>query len=374
MSRYPVEPADEYGDQVTRIVKEPIELRSICSVITRSKKKAAHSSHQLPTKSSFPLKTTTARGSSFYMELRSNTSRPPSDQPSSNTTATPMDTTVNSVPTDGPSTFPLPVKTSPFQIKKIKEAQTNDGYVRNIIQTLTVLDKSQHDLLMKDGVLYKLLDRDGKSISVPYIPQQLVKEVLYFSHDLPTSGHFGRDKTWNQLKNKCYWPRMYNDIEKYVRSCQFCSQFNIRRSKPSGRLDPIEPPAEIFDLVGIDFAGPFPPTTEGNTHILVITDYLSKYVFAKALPDSTAKSASTVLVELSLQFGVPNVVLSDNGPSFIADLFQAVATQLGCNRILSTPYHPATNGQVERMNATIKATLAKLQKQYFYDWDQFLSG
>ncbi|CAF4678607.1 unnamed protein product, partial [Didymodactylos carnosus] len=83
---------------------------------------------------------------------------------------------------------------------------------------------------------------------------------------------------------------MKSTIENYIHGCEKCSRFNINRKKPPGKLVPINPPQGILELVGMDFWDPTSqPSSTGNRYVLVITDYLSKFAVAKALPNNTAR-------------------------------------------------------------------------------------
>jgi hypothetical protein len=106
----------------------------------------------------------------------------------------------------------------------------------------------------------------------------------------------------------------------------------------------------------------------------VLTDYLSKFVVAKALPACTAQLAAEFVVETALTFGVPSQLLTDNGTHFKNELFQCLSKILGFKHILSTPYHPQTNGQTERWNATMRSKLAILCQNNEVNWDYFLPG
>ncbi|CAF4559413.1 unnamed protein product, partial [Didymodactylos carnosus] len=76
-------------------------------------------------------------------------------------------------------------------------------------------------------------------------------------------------------------------------SCEKCVKFNNRRTKPSGKLHPITAPEGIFETIGVDFWGATPyPSAKGNRYVLVVTDYLSKYVIAKAMPYNTAAATA----------------------------------------------------------------------------------
>ncbi|GKE57811.1 reverse transcriptase domain-containing protein [Tanacetum coccineum] len=93
---------------------------------------------------------------------------------------------------------------------------------------------------------------------------------------------------------------------------------------------------EIFDMWGIDFMGPF-PSSRGNMYIIVVVDYLSKWVEAKALPTNDARVVVKFLKSLFARFGTPRAIISD----------REVMLKYRVTHHLSTAYHPQTSGQVE---------------------------
>ncbi|CAF1612309.1 unnamed protein product [Didymodactylos carnosus] len=132
-------------------------------------------------------------------------------------------------------------------------------------------------------------------------------------HDHPTAAHFGSRRTWTKLKDRCYWPKMREEVESYIGSCEKCAKFNIKRTKPPGKLNSIMPPEGSMELIGMDFWGPTrQESANGNKYVLVITDYLTKFVVAKALPNNTTQTAAQVFVEeFIFKFGVPNRLITD---------------------------------------------------------------
>ena len=73
-------------------------------------------------------------------------------------------------------------------------------------------------------------------------------------------------------------------------------------------------------------------------------------------------------------YGPPVSLLTDNGPQFTAKFFQAVCAELGIQKVFTTAYHPQTNGQVERYNRTILASLRGYVAARQDDWDDFTSA
>nr|GEY07529.1 DNA-directed DNA polymerase [Tanacetum cinerariifolium] len=115
---------------------------------------------------------------------------------------------------------------------------------------------------------------------------------------------------------------------------------------------------EIFDVWGIDFMGPF-PSSKGNKYILVVVDYLSKWVEAKALPTKDARVVVRFLKSLFSRFGTPKAIISDRGTHFCNDQFSRVMEKYGVTHLLSTAYHPQTSGQVEVTNRGLKRILER---------------
>ena len=144
----------------------------------------------------------------------------------------------------------LSSRRSPLDLVRIKQAQGQDQTIRQHLQNPPL------GSVVEGGILFQRREIEGHERKVPYIPEALVPEVLAAAHDHRFSAHFGRDKTFEKLRSRCFWPGMYSSIQTYVKKCQDCARFNIRRKKPPGHLRPIEPPAKIFHMVGLDFWGP----------------------------------------------------------------------------------------------------------------------
>nr|GEZ19417.1 reverse transcriptase domain-containing protein [Tanacetum cinerariifolium] len=115
---------------------------------------------------------------------------------------------------------------------------------------------------------------------------------------------------------------------------------------------------EIFNVLGIDFMGPF-SSSRGNKYILVAVDYLSKWVETKALPTNDTRVVCKFLKSLFARFGAPRTIISDCGTYFCNDQFVKVMHKYGVTHRLSTAYHPQTSGQVEVSNRGLKRILER---------------
>ncbi|KAL5550354.1 hypothetical protein UlMin_000530 [Ulmus minor] len=116
---------------------------------------------------------------------------------------------------------------------------------------------------------------------------------------------------------------------------------------------------ELFDVWGIDFMGPFPPSFS-NKFILVAVDYVSKWVEAVALPTNDSRVVIRFLKKnIFARFGTPRAIISDGGSHFCNKQFDALLSKYGVTHRVATPYHPQTSGQVEVSNRELKRILEK---------------
>jgi hypothetical protein len=140
-------------------------------------------------------------------------------------------------------------------------------------------------------------------------------------------------------------------------------------------LHPLELAKAPFDVVGMDFMGPFkPPSSQGNKYIMVVTDYFSKYVEVRALPDQTAITSADAFLDMVVRrHGTPKVIVSDRGVNFTSKIFRHLCKTLGIRQKFSTSYHPATNGETKRFNCTLSMLLRKeLKDTNHEDWEDML--
>nr|GEY62635.1 reverse transcriptase domain-containing protein [Tanacetum cinerariifolium] len=96
-----------------------------------------------------------------------------------------------------------------------------------------------------------------------------------------------------------------------------------------------------------------------NRYILVVVDYLSKWIEAKVLPTNDARVIVKFLKSLFARFETPRAIISDHGTHFCNDKFDKVMSKYGVTHRLATTYHPQTSGQVEMSNRGLKRILER---------------
>ena len=114
-------------------------------------------------------------------------------------------------------------------------------------------------------------------------------------------------------------------------------------------------------------------TNKGNRYILVIADYFTKWTEAYALPNHTAVTvAETLITEFVCRWGMPLAIHSDQGREFESRLFKEMCRLLGGDKTKTCPYHPQSDGMVERFNRTCISMLSAFVNEHKDDWDEYL--
>ena len=117
---------------------------------------------------------------------------------------------------------------------------------------------------------------------------------------------------------------------------------------PKAPMIPMPIIGEPFERIAMDVIGPLPQTSTGKQFVLVITDYTTRYPEAYAMSSVTAPAVTEKMIDMFSRYGVPREILSDQGPNFMAELLKEVYAAIGVKPIRTSPYHPQTDGLVER--------------------------
>eukprot|EP00731_Ephydatia_muelleri_P018557 Em0011g597a len=178
------------------------------------------------------------------------------------------------------------------------------------------------------------------------IPQKYQSKVLDELH----GGHLGTVKMKALGRAHVWWPSIDKDIEQTTQRCSGC-----QRMKHDPKLTPTHPweyPEGPWRRVHIVFAGP----VEGKM-FLVVVDAYSKWPEVMEMSSTTTQATLDKLRSVFARWGIPQQLVSDNRPQFVANEFERILSLNNVKHIKSSPYHPATNGLAERFVQTLKQAL-----------------
>ncbi|KAJ9530115.1 hypothetical protein QJQ45_023360 [Haematococcus lacustris] len=263
------------------------------------------------------------------------------------------------------------VSFAPHILQKIGETASADAQYQRY--HAAALAGKARQFIIRDNQLYHT-GRGSVKLYIPVGP--LRTDLLCEAHDIPISGHLGRDKTYARLSRLYFWPRMAASVHDYVRTCLACQRNKSNTQRPIGLLQSLPVPQHRWEHVSLDLITQLPNTTAGHDAIAVFVDKLTKMIHA--VPTTTTVTAST-LARLFFDnvfrlHGLPKVIVSDRDPRFTSTFWQELFKLTGTHLNMSTANHPQTDGQTERANRTLEDMLRNFVSPHHDDWDQHLTA
>jgi transposase InsO family protein len=188
-----------------------------------------------------------------------------------------------------------------------------------------------------------LVTRGGRIV----IPWSQREDILQRIHD----GHQGIQKCRERANQCVWWPGMSQAIKDLVGRCRHCQEH-----RPTQAAEPLTTstlPEYPFQKVGTDLF------EYKGKHYLVLIDYYSRYIEVAKLGKTTAEGVIGELKAIFGRWGIPEIVVSDNGPQFSSETFASFASQWNFTHVTSSPKFPQSNGEAEKAVDISKRLLAQ---------------
>jgi len=181
--------------------------------------------------------------------------------------------------------------------------------------------------------------------------RSLREELVKTTHDSYIGGHTGIQNTYRRLKAHFYWPSMKIGVYQQVQHCDICKQAKAERVSYPGLLQALPTPHGPWQDITMDFIERL-PKSEGRDTIMVIVDRFTKYghFITLAHPFTAQDVAKFFLDHIYKSHGLPATILIDRDKVFTSLFWKELFKHLGVKLLLSTTYHPQTDGQTERVN------------------------
>lgn len=264
------------------------------------------------------------------------------------------------------------------EIRAFQDGYQRDPYFRFVLADL----KEERDWskpkrpefrLGEEGLLYYENWAGHSRLCVPETKRCGVLEEVH--EGLCLAAHGGYYRTYNRIASAYYWPRMGQDIRRFVSSCDTCQKVKIRRHLPYGLLQPIPIPSQPFEVVSMDFI-PELPESNGYNNILVIVDKLTKY--AVFVPTSTSvnesETAKLFFRHIYVPYGLPKQIISDRDSRWSNSFWKALTELVGSKRALTTAHHPQADGQTEILNQFLEVGLRTFVNEARDNWADLVAG
>ena len=198
------------------------------------------------------------------------------------------------------------------------------------------------ELAVSDGLIFR-----GERVVIPEGMRKLMKECLHRSH-------LGVESVLRRARECLYWPNMAADIRQVVEKCEACRSYERLQQKET--LITHETPTLQWEKVGVDLF-----SWEGRDY-QVIFDYTSNFWEVDRMNSTTTTSVIKQLKSHFARFGIPSVVVSDNGPQYVSEEFCTFAAKWDFEHQTSAPGHQNANGKAEAAVKAAKLMFRKCKK------------
>ena len=256
--------------------------------------------------------------------------------------------------------------------RKKDDHRTLDQYLKHHVPDAErrIYAACQKDFVLRRNLLYlKVMPkRSNEDVLVFVVPGLKRQAAIDGCHRY--LGHQGRDHTLSLLRERFWWPGMAQRMMMSVRNCPKCRIFE---AKP--QIPPMEPIlcTEPLDLVHIDYVSM--EVTVGMKekpnvkNVLVVQDHFTRYTQAYVTNNHTARTTARILYNKFFSvFGFPRHLMSDQAAKFTGQVISELCDLLGVTKIRTMPYHPQTNGAVERVHQTLRRMIAKMDPDKRAKW------
>ena len=163
-----------------------------------------------------------------------------------------------------------------------------------------------------------------------------------------------------RARDSVWWPGLKHDIDEIVFNCPTCCMYAIQKSEP---LIPSLLSQRPWQSVGTDLF------EWRETDYLLVVDYYSRFIEVAKLMTTTASSVISHLKLIFSHHGIPECLMSDNGPQYSAAAFEMFSEEYGFKHVTSSPRYPQANGAAERAVKTVKQLLEKNTDPYMANAD-----
>ena len=270
----------------------------------------------------------------------------------------------------------------------IGEEQRKDPFFNDIYEHLTEGMLPSHDkkyaakvkriaeccFLEDDKIYYRLCPKNARQRECLLAPQILRDKILHHAHTTILAGHGGPEKTLQKIYNGYWWPRMSQDVDKFIKQCERCMTAKHKPPKPAP-LQALPIPFTMAEVIHFDLLGPLKTSAAGNKYVLAITDTYSRYAVVVAVKSkNTEEIATAIFNNWICHFGVPKECISDRGGEFCSEVMDELCKKLEIRKKMTSPIHPQTNSKVESFNRTIiKYMRTILDDWSTLDWELYLA-
>ena len=261
----------------------------------------------------------------------------------------------------------------PLSIKELKAEYHVDPYFKDIVKYLekdycryvgkaqTVFKMQCEDYVLVNGVLFKIRygkEDKGEPSLVLCIPEKYIPTVLYQYHTPLLAGHPGVIKLYDTIKQRYYFPGMFNLVRKFVECCLECQSMKGKTDGPRIQYARIPLDTRTMARMSMDIKE-MPESELGFRHILVCVCEFTNWMKTIPLADQKAQTIAMALYfKICCEYGTPKAIICDEAPAFQSVALQEYFKALNIQPIYISPMNHGSN-RSERYIRTLNDIITK---------------
>lgn len=266
----------------------------------------------------------------------------------------PSDVTLEDSLRSGPDLTPVYIEDNLFS-KAVEAAYQEDTFFKLILDD----PEANRAFHVRDGMVWMMNNSGVDVVCIlrgTYMEHSLHEVILDQAHEV--LGHYGYQCTSEYVCRWYWWPKIVSDTREFCKTCSACQQVKGGNKPPAGKLHTLPIPSKPWDSIGMDFVGPFPEVEVEHrkfNYLWVIVCRLTSMVHL--IPVHTTMTASQLsavyMREIVRLHGLPTSIVSDRNSKFTSKWWRELHRMLGSRLLMSTSFHPQTDGMTERMNRSV---------------------
>ncbi|KAM4616300.1 gypsy retrotransposon integrase-like protein 1 isoform 2-T2 [Polymixia lowei] len=231
------------------------------------------------------------------------------------------------------------------------------------------LKRYAQKFIIEEGRLYYVGPKKEEKREV-VIEADRKRQIFLDSHFNDIGHHLGQKKTVHKIQSKYYWLGIVKDVVDWIKVCETC-QHTERNKNMARTVRPIKVDAP-WDIVGIDIIGPFPETQQGNTSVILIVDYFSKWVEAFPVPKKDIISVTRCISKSIYRFGAPKTIVCTQNVDFCDEVTKLLCDRWSIVQKVSPLVQPQLNPLHDHTSGILKEAIAQMVTEKQAEWDDFL--
>ncbi|KAJ8400066.1 hypothetical protein AAFF_G00401050 [Aldrovandia affinis] len=222
---------------------------------------------------------------------------------------------------------------------------------------------------VEDGRLYYVGPKKEEKREV-VIDAERKRKVFLDCHFSDIGHHLGQKKTVNRIQSKYYWLGIVKDVVDWIKLCETC-QHTERNKNMSRVVRPLKVEAP-WELLGIDVFGPFPETSRGNAYVVILTDYMSKWVEAFPIQKRDSLSVARCISSTIHRFGSLKTIFCSQSMDFCNEVTKYLCDRWNIVQRVSPVTAALSSGPCDRNGSLLGEAVRRAVTEKQTEWDDYL--